>query len=84
MAKTPQWMLQSPTVVAHPASTLQSAARVIRQDAKGYRAQRNADAARAAERIASALDAVSRGATWAAAFELPIETPSTNTPGETA
>ena len=70
MAKRPQWMSRNPTFVQHPAQTLRDAAKVIREDAKDYRQEKNKDGAAVATRIANALDRVAGGMTWEEAFEL--------------
>jgi len=69
MSNRPQWMSKSLRIKG-AYGTLSDAAKVIRQDAKGYRQEKNKEAAKAAERIANALDRVVDGATWEEAFEL--------------
>lgn len=68
MPKRPKWMYEIPVIVAHPSLTLRQAAKVLRHDAKRYRADKNKDAAIAAMRIASSLDEVANGKSWADAF----------------
>jgi len=63
-------MAKNPVFVVHPHSTLREAAKVIREDAKDYRQEKNKDGAAVATRIANALDRVANGMTWEEAFEL--------------
>jgi hypothetical protein len=70
MGNRPQWMSKVPTHVCHPATTLKEAAKVIREDAKRFRRDRNDIGARTAQMIASALERVANGETWEEAFEL--------------
>ena len=70
MATLPQWMSKTPVFVCHPAQTLKDVSKVLRVDAKQYRACGNKDAAQACMRIANRLEAVANGSTWAEAFDL--------------
>ena len=68
-----KYLLECPTIVCHPATTLRQAAAALEADAATYRKMRMRSEALQAMHYARALKAVANGRTFAQAFDLPTE-----------